>query len=78
MSSPEVKRDSQITNFGRHNQSSALVCYQMIELTQDETVHEEGQIKAPEPDLVPRESIKVGGDLEFVDMDMEDETQVSA
>jgi hypothetical protein len=49
----------------------------MIKLTSDETVHEEGQIKAPEPDLVPREPIKVGGDLEFVDMDMEDETQVS-
>jgi glycylpeptide N-tetradecanoyltransferase len=43
----------------------------------DETVSEEGQIQAPQPDLVPKEPIKIGGDLEFVDMNLEDETEVS-
>jgi glycylpeptide N-tetradecanoyltransferase len=42
----------------------------------DETVSVEGPIEPPQPDLVPKDPIKIGGDLEFVDMNMEDEAEV--
>src|ERR1700738_3946825 len=42
----------------------------------DETVSVEGPIEPPQPDLVPKDPIKIGGDLEFVDMNMEDAAEV--
>ena len=45
-------------------------------LTEDEKVTDEGQIEKPQPELVPKEPIKVVGDFEFVDIDMNDENEV--
>jgi hypothetical protein len=43
----------------------------------DETVSEEGQIEKPRPDSVPTQPIKVPGDLEFVEIDMNNDKEVS-
>ena len=42
----------------------------------DEMVSEEGQIEAPTPDLVRKEPLKVAGNFEFVDIDMNNDIEV--
>ena len=44
----------------------------------DEMVEEEGQIEKPRPDLVRKEPLHVPGNLEFVEMDMNNPTEVKS
>ena len=47
-----------------------------MRLIVDEMVSEEGQIEKPRPDLVRKEPLHVPGDFEFVEIDMNSETEV--
>lgn len=48
-----------------------------LELIVDEIVSEEGPIESPQPDLVRKEPLSVAGDFEFVEMDMNNDTEVT-
>jgi len=47
-----------------------------LPLIADEIVDEEGPIEKPQPDLVPKEPLKVAGDFEFVEIDMHNPVEV--
>ena len=48
-----------------------MVCWWL-----DEIVAEEGQIEPPRPEKVPKDPIKLPGELEFVTMDLTNEGEV--